>query len=165
MVATLLVSQRGLVVLVYVFLLLYWRWPNAPAAPRQPTVPSKPPRRQRSHDPKPCAGLIERPQCAWCAHKAAHPHAPPPPPPAPRPPSDLFGPRAVFSAELGRSKPDPEAFRRLATRLACTPDEILYFDDDATYVTGAREAGLLAHHVGGAPGVRTGLAVHGLNFW
>jgi putative hydrolase of the HAD superfamily len=77
----------------------------------------------------------------------------------------LFGPRAVFSAELGRSKPDPEAFRRLATRLACTPDEILYFDDDATYVTGAREAGLLAHHVGGAPGVRTGLAVHGLNFW
>jgi glucose-1-phosphatase len=74
----------------------------------------------------------------------------------------LFGPRAVFSAELGRSKPDPEAFRCLVTRLACTPDEILYFDDDATYVAGAREAGLWAHHVGGAAGVRTGLAVHGL---
>ena len=75
---------------------------------------------------------------------------------------DLFGTRAVFSAELGRSKPDPEAFRRLATRLACSPDEILYFDDDATYVAGAREAGLSAHRVSGAAGVRTGLAMHGL---
>ena len=78
---------------------------------------------------------------------------------------DLFGTRAVFSAELGRSKPDPEAFRRLATRLECEPDEILYFDDDATYVAGAQKAGLLAHHVGGAADVRTGLAVHGLERW
>jgi HAD superfamily hydrolase (TIGR01509 family) len=75
---------------------------------------------------------------------------------------DLFGPRAIFSAELGRSKPDPEAFRRLATRLGCAPDEILYFDDDATYVVGAREAGLSADRVGGAPDVRASLAVHGL---
>ncbi|MDQ3829491.1 MAG: HAD family phosphatase [Candidatus Tectomicrobia bacterium] len=77
----------------------------------------------------------------------------------------LFGPRAVFSAELGRRKPDPEAFRRLATRLGCAPDEILYFDDDATYVAGAREAGLSAHRVGGAAGVRAGLAAHGLGRW
>ena len=74
----------------------------------------------------------------------------------------LFGTRAVFSAELGRNKPDPEAFRCLATRLACAPEEILYFDDDATYVAGACEAGLSAHRVGGAVGVRTGLAVHGI---
>src|SRR5262249_10793376 len=60
---------------------------------------------------------------------------------------DLFGTRAVFSAELGRRKPDPEAFRRLATRLECAPEAILYFDDDATYVAGAREAGLSAHRV------------------
>ena len=73
---------------------------------------------------------------------------------------DIFGTRAVFSAELGRSKPDPEAFRRLATRLEVAPDEILYFDDDATYVEGARGAGLLADRVGGAPGVRASLAVH-----
>jgi glucose-1-phosphatase len=77
----------------------------------------------------------------------------------------LFGPRAVFSAELGRSKPDPEAFRRLATRLGCALDEILYFDDDATYVAGAREAGLAAYRVGGAAGVRAGLAAHGLEHW
>jgi beta-phosphoglucomutase-like phosphatase (HAD superfamily) len=43
----------------------------------------------------------------------------------------LFGTRAVFSAELGRSKPDPEAFRCLARRLACAPEEIRYVDDDA----------------------------------
>ena len=74
----------------------------------------------------------------------------------------IFGTRAVFSAELGRSKPDPEAFRRLATRLGLAPHEILYFDDDGTYVAGARKAGLSADRVGGAAGVRISLAVHGL---
>jgi FMN phosphatase YigB (HAD superfamily) len=65
----------------------------------------------------------------------------------------------------GTTPTEPEAFRRLATRLACAPDEILYFDDDAAYVAGAREAGLSTHRVGGAAGVRTGLAVHGLERW
>ena len=78
---------------------------------------------------------------------------------------DIFGPRAVFSAELGRSKPDPEAFRRLAARLGLVAEEILYFDDDATYVAGAREAGLSAHPVAAAGDVRTGLAVHQLDHW
>jgi putative hydrolase of the HAD superfamily len=75
---------------------------------------------------------------------------------------DLFGGRAIFSAEVGRRKPDPEAFRRLAGRLEVAPDAILYFDDDATYVAGAREAGLSAYQVGGAEGVRAGLTMHGL---
>jgi|RhiMethySRZTD1v2_1073278.scaffolds.fasta_scaffold27759_3 HAD superfamily hydrolase (TIGR01509 family) len=74
----------------------------------------------------------------------------------------IFGPRAIFSAELGRSKPDPEAFRRLAGRLAVAPDELLYLDDDATYVAGARQAGLRAERVGGAPDVRASLTAHGL---
>lgn len=77
--------------------------------------------------------------------------------------ADIFGTRAVFSAELGRSKPDPEAFRRLAAHLGLAPAEILYFDDDATYVAGAREAGLSAHPAGEAADVRTGLAVHQLD--
>jgi glucose-1-phosphatase len=79
--------------------------------------------------------------------------------------ADIFGTRAVFSAELGRSKPDPEAFRRLAAHLRLAPAEILYFDDDALYVAGAREAGLSAHPVGEAADVRTGLAVHQLDRW
>lgn len=75
---------------------------------------------------------------------------------------EIFGPRAIFSAELRRSKPDPEAFRRLAERLEVAPAAILYFDDDATYVEGAREAGLAAYRVGGVEGVRAGLAAHGM---
>jgi putative hydrolase of the HAD superfamily len=74
----------------------------------------------------------------------------------------IFGTRAIFSAELGRSKPDPEAFRRLATRLECAPDEVLYFDDDATYMAGAREAGLSAYRVCGVADARSGLSVHGI---
>jgi HAD superfamily hydrolase (TIGR01509 family) len=79
--------------------------------------------------------------------------------------SDIFGERAVFSAELGRSKPDPEAFRRLAARLGLAPGELRYFDDEAAYVAGAREAGLSAHPVGEAADVRAGLAVHQLGRW
>ena len=68
-------------------------------------------------------------------------------------------PRAVLSAELGRSKPDPEAFRCLVARLECTPEDMLYFDDDASYVVGAREVGLSAYQVGELPPARVlGLA-------
>ena len=76
--------------------------------------------------------------------------------------ADIFGPRAVFSAEIGRCKPDPEAFRQVAARLGHAPDAVLYFDDDAHYVAGAREAGFTAYRVGGAAGVRDALATHGL---
>src|SRR5262245_11300365 len=76
--------------------------------------------------------------------------------------TDIFGTRAVFSADLGMTKPDPEAFRRLAARLALAPEEIVYFDDEAAYVAGAREAGLSAYRVGGAAAVRDGLAAHGI---
>ena len=74
----------------------------------------------------------------------------------------IFGPRAVFSAELGRCKPDPEAFRRLAARLGVAPHETLYLDDDEAYVAGARAAGLSAARVEGAAAVRASLADHGL---
>jgi hypothetical protein len=57
MVPTLFFYQLGLVALMYVFLMLCWLWPNAAAAPRQPIAPSKPPRRQRCHAPKPFTGL------------------------------------------------------------------------------------------------------------
>ena len=76
--------------------------------------------------------------------------------------SDIFGARAIFSAELGQCKPDPEAFRRLAARLEVASGEMLYLDDDAAYVAGAREAGLSADRVGGAADVRASLAAHGL---
>jgi hypothetical protein len=43
------------------------------------------------------------------------------------------------------------------------PDDILYLDDDATYVAGARDAGLSAQHVRGAADVRGSLAAHSLS--
>src|SRR4029453_7990026 len=64
----------------------------------------------------------------------------------------IFGSRAVFSSELGWVKPEPEAFRLLAARLSVAPEELLYFDDDESYVAGARAAGLRAERVGGGAG-------------
>jgi putative hydrolase of the HAD superfamily len=75
---------------------------------------------------------------------------------------EIFGPRAIFSAELGRCKPDPEAFRRLAGRLEVAPERILYLDDDAAYVAGARGVGLSAEQVSDATEVRRSLAARGL---
>jgi putative hydrolase of the HAD superfamily len=75
---------------------------------------------------------------------------------------EIFGARAVFSAELGRSKPDPEAFHRLAGRLAVPPCSVLFFDDAATYVAGARRAGVEAHRFEGAAALRERLVAHGI---
>ena len=75
---------------------------------------------------------------------------------------EIFGPRAVFSAELGRRKPDPEAFHRLVQRLGVPPRAVLFFDDEATYVAGARQAGVEAHRFEGAAALRERLAAHGI---
>ena len=75
---------------------------------------------------------------------------------------EVFGERAVFSAELGRSKPDPEAFRRLAGRLGVAPARVLLFDDNADYVAGARAAGVEAYRFESAAGVVERLAAHGI---
>ena len=87
MVPTLFFYQLGLVALVWFFLMLYWLWPNDAAARRQPIAPSKPPRRPRSNDLKPFAGLTQKPHCALCEQEAAHPQAPLPAPPEPLPPT------------------------------------------------------------------------------
>jgi putative hydrolase of the HAD superfamily len=76
--------------------------------------------------------------------------------------AEIFGPRALFSSELGRTKPDPEVFRRVAARLAVAPGETVYFDDDERYVVGAREAGLFAHRAEGVASVRAALATYGI---
>jgi putative hydrolase of the HAD superfamily len=74
----------------------------------------------------------------------------------------IFGERAVFSAELGCRKPDPEAFRRLAARLGVPPTSVLLFDDNAEYVAGARAAGIEAHRFDGVRGVLDRLAAHAI---
>jgi hypothetical protein len=87
MVPTLLFYQLGLVALVCVFLMLCGLWPNDAASPHQPIVPTKPSRRTRSKEPKPFAGLPQRPPCALCAREATQAPEPPPAPPEPMPPT------------------------------------------------------------------------------
>ena len=87
MVPTLFFYHLGLVALGCVFLMLCWLWPNDAASPHQPIVPTKPSRRKHSKEPKPFAGLTQRPSCALCEREATQAHEPPPTPPAPMPPT------------------------------------------------------------------------------
>jgi IS1 family transposase len=66
--------------LLWLFVMLHLAWPSR-GVPSQ-TKPFKPitPLRKRSNDPKPFAGLTQKPHCALCEHEAAHPQAPPAPP-------------------------------------------------------------------------------------
>ena len=74
----------------------------------------------------------------------------------------IVGESAVFSAELGRRKPDPEAFRLLARRLQTPPSAMLFIDDDPRYVDGARRAGLHAEVFTGCAQLIEQLAVYGV---
>lgn len=78
MVSTLFFCQLGLVALVCVFLMLCWLWPDDVMAQRQSIAPSKPPRRNRSSEPTPFAGLTHKPPCALC-EQATGERAPVPP--------------------------------------------------------------------------------------
>jgi IS1 family transposase len=98
MVPTLFFYQLGLVALVCVFLMLCWLWPNDAASPHQPLVPTTPSRRKRSKEPKPFAGLTQRPPCARCAREATPGHEPPPVPPEPMPPTNRR-PRTVETSQ------------------------------------------------------------------
>ncbi|MDY0810497.1 HAD family hydrolase [Kitasatospora purpeofusca] len=51
---------------------------------------------------------------------------------------------AYCSADLGITKPSPFVFREAADRMGIPPQDILYFDDEITFVAGARIAGLSA---------------------
>ena len=98
MVPTLFFYQLGLVALVCVFLMLCWLWPNDAASPHQPIVPTKPSRRKRSKEPKPFAGLTQRPPCALCEREATQAHEPPLAPPEPMPPTHRR-PRTVETSQ------------------------------------------------------------------
>jgi hypothetical protein len=52
-----------------------------------PPIPARP-KRKRSTEPKPFAGLTHRPPCALCEQETVHPNPPAPVPPAPMPPTN-----------------------------------------------------------------------------
>lgn len=63
--------------------------------------------------------------------------------------------RHIFtSCDLGRRKPEPEAFARLASRIGTPASQLAFFDDVAENVAGARNAGLQAFRVASAAEVR-----------
>jgi putative hydrolase of the HAD superfamily len=58
---------------------------------------------------------------------------------------DLFD-VSCYSYELGVAKPDPNFFRCAADRIGSEPGEILFVDDSAKNVEGARSTGMSAIH-------------------
>jgi hypothetical protein len=70
---TLVFYQLVLIALVWLFLTLYWLWPTHPAAGCQRIATPAPPRRERSREPTPFAGLTQKPPCAACEQEVMHP--------------------------------------------------------------------------------------------
>ena len=66
------------------------------------------------------------------------------------------------SFEMGRVKPDREAFEWVVERLDVEPHEILFLDDNAINVEGARAVGIDAERAVGVAGAREILKRRGL---
>jgi hypothetical protein len=94
--------------LLWLCVMLHYIWPSRCAvAPPQPAAWVKSPR-QRSHEPKPFAGLTHKPPCALCEQEAAHPTPQPPMRPNPMLPTN----RRPRENELPRSKLRGSSFSR-----------------------------------------------------
>lgn len=62
--------------------------------------------------------------------------------------------RVLTSCDVGRRKPEPEAFARLASLIGAPPARLAFFDDVEENVAGARTAGLQAYCVRSAAEIR-----------
>jgi IS1 family transposase len=98
MVSHLFYYQLALLALVWLFIMLHLTWPKRSAATT--TAPATPiqPKRKRSNEPQPFAGLTTKPPCVLCEREAAHPQPPPPVPPEPMPPTHRR-PRTVDTSQ------------------------------------------------------------------
>jgi len=74
----------------------------------------------------------------------------------------LFGSRIYTSAQFKTAKPDPRCYRLCLSELQAAPDTVLFVDDLAANVAGAREAGLFAHHYNSVETFRQALSEYGL---
>jgi hypothetical protein len=85
MVSHLFFYQLVLLALAWLFMMLHYSWPSDRTAEGQrPLQPIKPPRKP-SKEPKPFAGLTQKPPCVACEQDAMHATLPPPVPPDPLP--------------------------------------------------------------------------------
>ncbi|SEN98327.1 putative hydrolase of the HAD superfamily [Bradyrhizobium sp. OK095] len=74
----------------------------------------------------------------------------------------LFGSRIYTSAQFKTAKPDPRCYRLCLSELGVMPERVLFVDDLAANVAGAREAGLFAHHHNSVEAFKQALSEHGL---
>jgi hypothetical protein len=94
MVSHLFYYQLAVLALAWLFVLL--PVPGSKPGLLAPPMPATP-KRTRSTEPKPVAGLTPRPHCALGEREPVHPKAPPPVPPDPMPPTNRR-PRTVDTA-------------------------------------------------------------------
>ncbi|MFT6705158.1 MAG: HAD superfamily hydrolase (TIGR01509 family) [Gammaproteobacteria bacterium] len=66
------------------------------------------------------------------------------------------------SYQLGLAKPDPNAYKAIATKMGLACNEVLFFDDNQVNVDGARSVGMQAELTVGLKGVYTALEQHQL---
>src|SRR5215510_5679594 len=71
--------------LLWLFVMLHAAWPSRGAPVQGTSAQPIKPRRQRSTELKPFAGLTHKPCCAACEHDSTLPHPSPPVPPDPMP--------------------------------------------------------------------------------
>jgi putative hydrolase of the HAD superfamily len=74
----------------------------------------------------------------------------------------LFGSRIYTSAQFKAAKPDPLCYRLCVSELKARPETVLFVDDLAANVAGARKAGLHAHHHTSVESFRQALSGYGL---
>lgn len=74
----------------------------------------------------------------------------------------LFGAKFYTSAQFKTAKPDPLCYRLCTSELKVKPENVLFVDDLAANVAGARQAGLLAHHYTSVETLKQTLSDHGL---
>ncbi len=70
--------------------------------------------------------------------------------------------QCFYSNEIGLRKPDPEAYLHVSKALEVPPNEIAFFDDNITCVSGAAGVGMYAQHVTGFGDLRIQLNRMGL---
>jgi putative hydrolase of the HAD superfamily len=74
----------------------------------------------------------------------------------------VFGANIYTSAQFRTAKPDPRCYRLCLSALDVAPRQVLFIDDLAANVAGAREASLFAHQHSTIESFRQALSRHGL---
>ena len=87
MIPHLVYYQLVILALLWLCLMLLYLWPSPPGGtPKTPPQPIRP-QRKRSTEPKPFAGLTQKPHCALCEHEIGERAPAPPRRPDPIPPT------------------------------------------------------------------------------